>query len=86
MPYLLISTAIRLENGPTIIGDEKLDQSITKYLGAELVQTAGNPFKEWSVPDPPRIVLNKLECLGYRVVGTTGIGQTAIWTLYNSSS
>ena len=38
--------------------------------------------KEWVVASPPRKVLNKLETLGYKVVGTTGIGQTAIWTLH----
>jgi len=38
--------------------------------------------KEWVVPLPPRKVLNKLETLGYAVIGTTGIGQTAIWTLH----
>ena len=38
--------------------------------------------KEWLVSDPPRAVLNRLEELGYSVIGTTGIGQTAIWTLH----
>uniref|UniRef100_H2Y3D9 GTP cyclohydrolase 1 feedback regulatory protein n=1 Tax=Ciona intestinalis TaxID=7719 RepID=H2Y3D9_CIOIN len=82
MPYVLISTLIRLEIGPTIVGDEHSDVALMKELGATLHHRAGNPFKEWSVEDPPRIVLDKLEVLGYKLVGTTGIGQTAIWTLH----
>ena len=38
--------------------------------------------KEWRCPDPPRIVLNKLEVKGYKVVAVTGVGQTCIWTLH----
>lgn len=37
---------------------------------------------EWMVDDPPRVVLNTLESLGYKVVGMTGIGQTCAWTLF----
>lgn len=44
MPYVLISTQIRLENGPTVCGDEKSDPKLMKYLGAELVQESGNPL------------------------------------------
>lgn len=36
MPHLLISTKIRLEPGPTIVGDENVDQEIMTYLGAKL--------------------------------------------------
>ena len=42
MPYVLISTQIRLECGPTFCGDEDSDPVLMKYLGAELTQEAGN--------------------------------------------
>lgn len=38
--------------------------------------------KEYVVPDPPRVVLDKLEQLGYLVVSSSGIGQTIVWTLH----
>ena len=38
--------------------------------------------KIYRCPDPPRIVLDKLELRGYHVIGMTGVGQTCIWTLY----
>jgi hypothetical protein len=31
---------------------------------------------------PPRLILNKLEVRGYRLVGMSGIGQTCIWTMH----
>jgi hypothetical protein len=82
MPYLLVSTLIRLENGPTICGDELADPAIMEALGCKLVQQPGNNFKEWRCPDVPRVVLNKLEDMGYRVIGITGVGQTCVWTLH----
>ncbi|XP_070576966.1 GTP cyclohydrolase 1 feedback regulatory protein-like isoform X1 [Ptychodera flava] len=82
MPYILISTQIRLECGPTVCGDEHADPEIMEYLGAKLVTHLGNNFPEYTCPDVPRIILNKLEKIGYRVAGMTGIGQTCIWTMY----
>lgn len=40
---------------------------------------------EYRVAQPPRVVLNKLEELGYRVVSSGGVGQTCIWTMYCES-
>jgi hypothetical protein len=37
---------------------------------------------EYRTQDAPRIILNKLEKRGYKVVSTTGIGQTIVWTLH----
>jgi len=37
---------------------------------------------EYVTQETPRIVLDKLEVKGYRVVATTGLGQTCIWTLH----
>ncbi|XP_027725993.1 GTP cyclohydrolase 1 feedback regulatory protein isoform X1 [Vombatus ursinus] len=67
MPYLLISTQIRMEVGPTMVGDEFSDQELMEYLGATKRNVLGNLFWEYYVNDPPRIVLDKLEARGYRV-------------------
>ncbi|XP_039248968.2 GTP cyclohydrolase 1 feedback regulatory protein-like [Styela clava] len=86
MPYLLVSTLVRLEIGPTIVGDEQSDPDLMTKIGAVLGQQKGCPFKEYTVSDPPRIVLNKLEKLGYSVINTSGIGQTIVWTLHKPIS
>lgn len=31
--------------------------------------------------DPPRLVLDKLEKVGFRMLSMTGIGQTLVWCL-----
>jgi hypothetical protein len=36
MPHLLVSTRIRLESGPTILGDERSDPELMEYLGGQL--------------------------------------------------
>ncbi|KAJ7379825.1 hypothetical protein OS493_012573 [Desmophyllum pertusum] len=82
MPYVLVSTQIRLASGPTTCGDEWADIEVMKYLGAELIHTFGNTFKEYISQDPPRAVLNKLDKIGYKVIAATGIGQTIVWTVH----
>jgi hypothetical protein len=37
---------------------------------------------EYRTEDCARIVLDKLEKVGYRVIAMTGIGQTCIWLLH----
>lgn len=44
MPYVLVSTQIRLENGPTICGDQESDPELMGKLEAVLTQEAGNPL------------------------------------------
>ena len=85
MPYVLISTLIRLECGPTIVGDEWSDPELMEFLGAKLVNEFGNNFKEYRSSEPPRKILDKLELRGYHVIGMTGIGQTCIWTCYKQN-
>ncbi|CAI8011934.1 GTP cyclohydrolase 1 feedback regulatory protein [Geodia barretti] len=85
MPYVLISTQIRLECGPTLCGEENSDPALMNYLNATLQSLGGNPFKVYSTPDHPRKVLDRLADLGYRVVATSGVGQTCIWTLFADS-
>jgi hypothetical protein len=36
MPHILVSTRIRLESGPTILGDERSDPELMNYLGAKI--------------------------------------------------
>ncbi|XP_078315669.1 GTP cyclohydrolase 1 feedback regulatory protein-like [Crassostrea virginica] len=81
MPFILISTQIRLETGPTVCGDELSDPELMEYLGARLTKTLGNNFQEFISQDPVRIILNKLEKRGYKLRAMTGLGQTCIWTL-----
>ncbi|GFS89919.1 GTP cyclohydrolase 1 feedback regulatory protein [Nephila pilipes] len=81
MPYVVVSTQIRVESGPTVVGDEQSDPELMQYLGAQLTSQLGNDFKEYRSSDPPRVLLDKLELRGYKVIAMAGIGQTCIWTL-----
>ena len=51
MPYMLVTTQIRLEAGPCIVGDEKSDPDLMKYLEAELRQENGQFFQVCSHGD-----------------------------------
>ncbi|ROI68628.1 GTP cyclohydrolase 1 feedback regulatory protein [Anabarilius grahami] len=59
-----------------MVGDEYSDPSIMNYLGARKTTMLGNNFSEYHVDEPPRLVLDKLDQIGYRVVSMTGVGQT----------
>lgn len=41
---------------------------------------------EYISQDPPRVVLNKLEKIGYKVIAATGVGQTIVWTLHKAEN
>ncbi|KAG8560510.1 hypothetical protein GDO81_015017 [Engystomops pustulosus] len=82
MPYILISTQIRMETGPTIVGDECSDPALMEQLGATKRTVLGNNFAEYVVNEPPRVTLDRLEALGFRVVSMTGVGQTLVWCLH----
>ncbi|XP_014796096.1 PREDICTED: GTP cyclohydrolase 1 feedback regulatory protein [Calidris pugnax] len=70
------------EAGPTIVGDEHSDPNLMSFLGATKRNVLGNHFWEYYVNDVPRVVLDKLETCGYRVVSMTGVGQTLVWCLH----
>ena len=97
MPHILVTTQIRLEAGPCIVGDEHSDPGLMKYLKAEQRRENGQFFKVnchligllifvllqqvWETKLLPREVLDLLELKGFNVVSTTGIGQTYVVTL-----
>ncbi|XP_068436843.1 GTP cyclohydrolase 1 feedback regulatory protein isoform X2 [Clinocottus analis] len=85
MPHMFVSTQIRLETGPTNVGDEYSDPAIMNYLGARKTTMLGNNFSEYHVDDPPRLVLDKLEKIGFRVLTMTGVGQTLVWCLHKET-
>jgi hypothetical protein len=85
MPYLLISTQIRLENGPTTVGDSDSDTELMSRVEAVLTRKPGNDFQEWITKWTPRRVLDAYEQDGYRVIAMCGIGQTCAWTLHKES-
>ena len=45
MPHILVTTQIRLEAGPCIVGDEHSDPELMKYLKAEQRRENGQFFK-----------------------------------------
>ena len=81
MPHILVTTQIRLEAGPCIVGDERSDPELMRDLKAELRREKGQFFKVWETLLLPREVLDILEQKGFSVVSTTGIGQTFVVTL-----
>eukprot|EP00118_Oscarella_pearsei_P009270 m.52507 g.52507 ORF g.52507 m.52507 type:complete len:86 (+) comp34215_c0_seq2:3649-3906(+) len=84
--YLLIATQIRLSTGPTICGDDRSDPAIMKAIGATLTTEIGKSFSEYVSGDAPRVVLDKLEQYGFRVVSSSGVGQTIIWTMHREDT
>jgi len=82
MPYVHVSTQVRLESGPCIVGDIYSDPQLMSVLDARKITRLGNNFEEWVTDLLPRLVLDRLEVHGYAVVGLTGVGQTCIWCLY----
>uniref|UniRef100_A0A4W3JEP8 GTP cyclohydrolase 1 feedback regulatory protein n=1 Tax=Callorhinchus milii TaxID=7868 RepID=A0A4W3JEP8_CALMI len=78
----LLLYIIIFETGPTIVGDEHSDRRLMTLLVAEKFTMLGNNFSEYRVNDPPRLVLDKLETIGYHVVSMTGVGQTIVWCLH----
>ncbi|XP_059176910.1 GTP cyclohydrolase 1 feedback regulatory protein-like isoform X4 [Physella acuta] len=87
MPYVIISTQIRLDVGPTVVGDEWSDRELMEYLDATLIKQLGNNYSaQYRTEAAPRVVLEKLEKRGYKLVAMTGVGQTCIWTLHKEIS
>lgn len=86
MPYVLVTTQIRLENGPTYVGDEYSDPELMHYLCAEKITEPGNNFATYSSGLNVRRVLDLLENRGYRLKGMSGMGQTCVWTMWKPAN
>lgn len=70
-------TGVRSEAGSLPPGNSRL------FLPpAHLIPVFPGCSCEYYVNDAPRVVLDKLESLGYRVVSMTGVGQTLVWCLH----
>ncbi|XP_075257096.1 GTP cyclohydrolase 1 feedback regulatory protein-like [Convolutriloba macropyga] len=86
MKYVIIQSydAIR---GPTICGDHDSDKGLMEFLGAKIPDQGENeysPIKEQKVyitKNPPRVVLDSLGTLGFKVVGVSGGDRGYSWTL-----
>ncbi|VDM58247.1 unnamed protein product [Angiostrongylus costaricensis] len=77
MPYMLISTQIRLEVGPTFVGDGYSDKGLMEKLRAKPSQQLGNEFVEYMTALAPRQVLDILESEGWKVVQTSTLVKIA---------
>jgi len=80
------------------VGDELSDPALMSAIGAKLVCRPGDLYKQYMVDSPPRVVLDQLTALvcptvtnrilsnnvtqGFRIISSTGVGQTLIWTLF----
>ncbi|KAK4312564.1 hypothetical protein Pmani_016029 [Petrolisthes manimaculis] len=84
MPYMIISTEMRMDTGPTCVGDYMSDPKLMAYLEADLNQDPVRPKSCYCTKLLPRQVLNLLEVKGWKVVSSTGIGQTCVWTLHQA--
>eukprot|EP00493_Phyllostaurus_siculus_P003582 UN03597 len=81
MPHMIIRSENGVENGPTIFGDEGFDPFLVDYLGGKLVQIPGSNNKVYQVHDCPRVVLDKMERMGYVASVSCFDGKSLIWTL-----
>ncbi|KAK3888712.1 hypothetical protein Pcinc_007246 [Petrolisthes cinctipes] len=73
MPYMIISTEIRMDTGPTYVGDHKSDPELMAYLEADLIQDPIQSNSCYRTRLLPRQVLNLLEAKGWKVLCSTGI-------------
>ncbi|KAK6027813.1 putative GTP cyclohydrolase I feedback regulatory protein [Ostertagia ostertagi] len=92
MPYMLISTQIRLEVGPTFVGDGESDKELMERLEANPSRQLGNEF-EYMTALAPRQVLDILEKEGWKVqtatlvkiaAGGFLVGSTALYLAQKS--
>ncbi|KAI6184898.1 GTP cyclohydrolase 1 feedback regulatory protein [Aphelenchoides bicaudatus] len=86
MNYILVSTQIRCETGPTTVGDQHSDPEIMKLVQAKLISRLGNTFTEYVTDWPPRLVLDRLSQEGFKMLTMAGIGQTCVWTMGREST
>ncbi|ETN79515.1 putative GTP cyclohydrolase I feedback regulatory protein [Necator americanus] len=87
---MLISTQIRLQTGPTFVGDGDSDKYLMERLQARPSQQLGNEFvascMEYITPLSPRLVLDLLEKEGWKVVQTSTLVKIAAGTFLVGST
>lgn len=82
---LILTTEINVRTGPTIVGKENSDPELMKLLHAKISPSnsaLGELFYE--SPDDISTVMCRAKRLGYKIVSTTGLGQTFIVVMEKS--
>ena len=73
--------------GPTVCGDMAADSTLMQLLGAKIPKQGEKeytPIKDQRVfvsQHPPRVVLDLLRTVGFRIVGFSGADRGYAWTL-----
>ncbi|XP_063603593.1 GTP cyclohydrolase 1 feedback regulatory protein-like isoform X2 [Penaeus indicus] len=84
MPYMLVSKSLRLDCGPTIVGDSDSDPDLMFILKADALKDPFTKIVSYTTKLAPRRVLNLLEEKGWSVVSSAGFGETCVWTLHRN--
>lgn len=88
MPYVIVATQMIDDGprgmiyGPTVVGDQHSDPILMGQLNASVTKILGYNFFQFTTEDLPRVVLDKLDGLGYRVVAMTGTYPEWSWILH----
>lgn len=94
MPYIIVRSShiFPLDEGAfhqstTLIDCRVHEQEIANLVTAlkNLGATRGAVSWTIKIAQPPDLVLNRLETLGYKVVGTNTVKQVLIWTLHKQA-
>lgn len=79
-------TSTRTINSIILSKHSLLKERETPHLWkVELLCVYAHYSSEYHVDDPPRLVLDKLEKIGFRVLTMTGVGQTLVWCLHKET-
>ena len=77
--YLILTTEINMRTGPTLVGKEGNSQELMEKLGATLKESNSSLGKTfWESPKEVSEVMHRAKQLGYKLISTTGLGQTFI--------
>lgn len=93
MPYIIVrsprifpSVEGAFQHSTTLI-DCRVDLQEIANLEAAMIDLGAtrNVNRTINTAQPPDLVLNRLETLGYKVVGTNNVKQVLIWTLHRQA-
>lgn len=85
MPYMLVSKSMRLDSGPTVVGDGDIDPDLMSFLKAERKEERLTRIVTYTTKLAPRCVLNLLEKKGWSVVSSAGFAEKCVWTLHKDA-